>query len=616
MLPFVMALAAALMLAAAMLVTMGNSGLFGAFSQARTKDARQAAEQGVDVIINTLNASRNRKLLVANVPMGSWGDSSNTALLTNPCASSGPTAAATNLGQSTEVALAGDTKKTFVLKRLTLRNPDRVASYSSSGSPGNPATSGSTTGTYSVSAIDIFPSQPKPGYVELVVEGRIYDANNNLKSTAQVTREFAVIPKCCNIGFTQPYSTEPQATCQLPPTLVVGLSTGNYQFSPASGSDRITSSIIQTTSWDSSGVSPYVGSTMPSGLIVRNDLLYCAKTSSGCNNQFIFGSATTRLTNLGVSSIPSLAYPSCTGSLCNSGFVYDNQPSTDNYSVLDYIRVDRSGRFVQLCNANTAATDETSIDRQSLASTSIGGCTEQNTSIDSFCLRGANQGAGASVPTFYCRISSLSLRDVVTSTAGNQTVANRRQNNTLWIDTTNGYIVLYFASPWAAATPITLLFSSANAFADGQIQHVNCRDNDGLLLDNYDVGAVNACAREALPKYWPRAMIYSDTSSTVDIGDDGYIRGMRLYLPNGSVRFNYSTGCRPPQPIYSGILWANRLQFNLNTTSPCSTSIYTNDRFIADILVPRGGASLTANSFDYPPPYEWVARGSTYTSLF
>ncbi|MEB3271770.1 MAG: hypothetical protein VKJ44_09010 [Synechococcus sp.] len=617
-LPFVLVLAAALLLGASMLIGLGSSGLLGAFGQLRSREARQAAEQGVDVILNTLNAPANRRLLVAEVPMGAWGETDNSAKVLNPCLSSAPTAQAVALGKSTEQPIAGDNRRRYVLRRLTLRSPGRSASYTSSGAPGSPAGTATEVGSYADTAIALYPAQPNPGYVEMVVEGRIYDAAGTLQYTAQVTREFAVVPKCCGVGFTAPYGSEAQGSC-LPPTLVVGLNGGRINYTGFAQAN-LRPSVLQTAGWDSAGgASDYTRTANP--YAVNNPLLYCSNTSSGCNTQTVF-SGTTTLANLQSSAPTSPSYPACnTQPICSQGYAIDNSPTAaDDYTKSDYIRVNPAGTAVEICNANTQAVGVESIDFQSLANSNVAttGNAAFNSScsqaINDYCIRtDSSQNHPTAVPTFHCRISTLTVQDTITATAGNQSLANRRQNNTLWIDTTRGAVYLYFSLPWStSASPITLVNTSNAAlrYSDGQIQHVNCQDSSGNLINNY--ATLNVCTQEAIPQFWPRAMIYSGNNITMRLGDDGYVRGMRIYLPLGTVRVDYAEGCAPPQPIFGGILWTNNLDFNLG--SICTATNTT--KYLTGLLVPQGGTVFTTSAFQVPPLYEWVARGSTYTSLF
>jgi hypothetical protein len=603
-LPFVIALAAALMLAAAMLVTMGNTGIFGAFSQSRTKDARQAAEQGVDVIINTLNASPNRKLLVADVPINNWSDPAYISKLRNPCNQASqvnPTSAALQLGNNQEVPIAGDSKKTFVLKTVTLRNPKRLATFvSSSSSSGPGGIAGLSTNGYSETAIklDNTSTSADYGYIEVVVEGRIYDGNNKLQSTAQVTREFAVIPKCCGIGFSGPYGNETQTDCR-PPMLVVGLNGGGLTIPAAAPTPELfqTSSDISLTT-----------------IATKNDdLLVCLNTAATCSTQNNLSNAAT-VKNLGQLAPAVPSYPCPANTNCSTNYAISSKPPSTNAippSIRDYIRVagTAGNEFVEFCNVPVTPADQTNPSFPTSASNCDSSDAAASSKINDFCVR-VDSTSPTAGPTFYCRISTIEIYDQAFSTSYNSQISNRRQNNTLWIDTTRGSIYFYV---YGTATNAINLFDPIYPFADGQIQHVNCQNTDGTIPASY----VDVCSQAALPQAFARAMIYSNNNINLRVGDDGFIRDMRVYLPRGTVTFDYPPGtsgsCIPPDPLFRGILWTDNLVYNRPTLTNCSN---TASRNTLRLVVPPTGTVITSSIFQLPPPIEWVARGSTYTSLF
>lgn len=605
-LPFVIALAAALMLAAAMLVTMGNTGIFGAFSQSRTKDARQAAEQGVDVIINTLNASPNRKLLVADVPINNWSDPAYISKLRNPCNQASqvnPTSAALQLGNNQEVPIAGDSKKTFVLKTVTLRNPKRLATFvSSSSSSGPGGIAGLSTNGYSETAIklDNTSTSSDYGYIEVVVEGRIYDGNNKLQSTAQVTREFAVIPKCCGIGFSGPYGNETQTDCK-PPMLVVGLNGGGLTVSGVTP----TPELYQTNS----------DTSLTANSTKNDNLLFCLNTSATCKNQNNFSNSGT-VKNLGQIAPAVPAYPCPTNTDCSATYAISSKPPALNGipdTIRDYIRVagTTGNEYVEFCSVPTTPNDQTNPSFP----TSVQGCDSSDTTsapkIRDFCVR-VEAATITSGPTFYCRISTIDVHDQAFSSSYNSLISNRRQNNTLWIDSTKGSIYFYVYSTSPSAIN---LYDPLYPYADGQIQHLNCQNTDGTIPSTY----AGVCSLAALPQSFPRAMIYSNNNINLKIGDDGFIRDLRIYLPKGTVTFDYPAGnggnnCLPPNPLFRGILWTDNLVYV--KSSNCTYSGYTATRGTLSLVVPPTGTVITSSIFQLPPPIEWVARGSTYTSLF
>ena len=591
---FILIAVASLMVGGAVLASMSIAGTFSAFSQARSKEAREAAEQGVDVIISSFNASANRKLLVAKVPLNSWSQASNINRLRNPCApGTDPTTAALQLGGNRENAIAGDSRRVFVLKTITLRNPGRSASYvSSSDAAGDGGVAGLSSGTYSEIGIGLDPdaTTANGGFIEVVVEGRIYDAAGRLKSSAQVTREFAVIPKCCGIGFAGPYGNDNRLCA--PPSIVLGLNGGGLRFT---GSPDPSPTVRQASGL----LDPSASGNKPASIL-------CLSSSALCGTRSSLDGVPLHL--VGMAPAPPPAYPSCSGASCSTGYSIN----TVTTSGLDYIRVDATGNQVEICNVadnNTLATSS----REPALPASVSGC---HSSINSSCLRQVD----ASGPVFYCRISELTVLDAVPSTGVNGSLSNRRQNNTLWIDTTRGSIYLYlnqlWARPWTTTGSVVNLVVGSGPYRDGQIQHLSCLDSSGAIQASYE--DVGICAQLASPRDLPRAMIYSDASIQLALGDDGFLRDLLVYLPSGTVSVSHpsTAGCDPPRPALRAVLWIDTLAFTRGSNCTLSPpSAYANASAM-QLVVPPSGAQFSTSEERSPILHEWVARGSTFTRLY
>jgi hypothetical protein len=175
-------------------------GLVGSVFQGRAKDARLTAEAGTAFIISEWNRPANRRLYTG-LPMGSWESAKNRCTAPSPtyevANASNPTLQATSFKNGEEVSLpssSNDTTRSFKLIRATF-TPGSAAGR---GTPlivtGNPV---------SATAPGPAISEANPrGFLELVVEGRIYKAGMaNAVATSIVTREFIVEPKCCNRSF-------------------------------------------------------------------------------------------------------------------------------------------------------------------------------------------------------------------------------------------------------------------------------------------------------------------------------------------------------------------------------------------------------------------------------
>lgn len=189
-----------------------GSGALRAGLMGQSREAREAAETGVMAVITELNKFENRRLLVAD-PQNAWTTSQNNICAATTAAKNNglwdttndqplaPTATALALRDGNERQLPGDTARRYVLQRIQVLNPDRGnAAWSSSD-----GTSGST-GAYDPNTVNLFAATTaaaetgRVGYIRVTVEGRHYEGGT-LTSTATVTREFQVVPKCCLRSF-------------------------------------------------------------------------------------------------------------------------------------------------------------------------------------------------------------------------------------------------------------------------------------------------------------------------------------------------------------------------------------------------------------------------------
>ncbi|MEB3332402.1 MAG: hypothetical protein VKI83_07930 [Synechococcaceae cyanobacterium] len=574
---------------------MSSAGILSVVSQRQTKESRDAAEAGLDVIINTLNARQNRKLLVAKVPLNSW-DASNPKLR-NPClASDEPTSAALNLTSNQENSIAENPRQVFVLKSITLKNPGRNASFSSASDASGPGgTAGSESGSYVDTAVELDPDATTAagGFIELVVEGRAYDASGRLKSTSRITREFEVIPKCCGIGFSAPYGNETRS-CSLP-SLIIGLNGGGLKYE---GIPSPSPALRLTNSVTDSGTS----STRP-------PTVYCVTSTSVCggNQSSIDGIS---LSLLGLTPPQPPSYPPCTGSLCSSGYAI-NLTSTFGTAGRDYVRVNSSATGVEICNAdnNNTSVVDSNLEPRFPANVPDLSC---STAINSYCVKEASASAP---PVFHCRISQLTVLDS-TSAGNNSSAGNRVQNNTLWIDTTRGSIYFYLNQAWLVGWPVTGLpvnLVNSNGFQDGQIQHLNCLDSSGSVPATY----AGLCGQAARPRDIPKVMIYSDSNIKLSVGDDGFLRDLLVFLPKGTISLIFpdssAAGCNPPLPSLRAMLWVDNLEYSRGAA--CTVTPY-NATGPMQLVVPPYSAAFSNVANQKQIIYEWIARSSTFTSLF
>ncbi len=222
-----MLVALGLMVSAAGVVWVLQGGKLGRLTASEANNAQAVAEAGADLIIGVWNEPENRRLLVAGDAAPSTWTASNQ---TSPCLSStntrpgsnsgNPSADARNLVDGSfrnidDITQTGTGDRRFRLKAVRY----------STGAPGstdrrtisrtyNTASSTPTTtaGTYSATNFRDLINLDDPdgsgaltagvntGYIAVEVESQVY-RNGALISTATVTKEYQVLPKCCGASL-------------------------------------------------------------------------------------------------------------------------------------------------------------------------------------------------------------------------------------------------------------------------------------------------------------------------------------------------------------------------------------------------------------------------------
>lgn len=535
-----------------------------------SREARDIADAGIATVISEFNRQENRKMLVANEPMANWA--TTNANLRNPCASTTPTATAVAFGSSTNSKSIGN--GSFSLVSIEVKSGDRLNRYYTS------PTTNTSTGSYNPSLINLN-SGSNIGYIEVTVKGT---ANNGAQ--AVVTREFQVVPKCCNLSFGSGQSANGNDTrgCGSSfPNMLVGLNGGTITSPGSAAQLRLLDASGNVTSSKPSSFLCDASSTCPASLdgvpVNRAAITIPAVPSypGSQTNGYSITSTSICETN-GTINLNGGGTESCTANQANAN---------------DYLRVNPTNGQAELCNTtNTNVSNATSTP---ILSTSIvtGSCSN---AINSFCVTVTDANSNQSM---HCRIKDMT----VTDDTANTSEAVRRQNNTFVIDSSRMPIYLYFNNAWAA-TGIT----TVGGYDDGQIQHVYC--------STIPVSTA-ACATKANPANVARAGIYSDKNINLSIGDDGFVRDLFVYLPYGTLDLhsdpnNYDNAWGMPN--FSGAAWINTLSMGANNPTnmtqlavpPSSSAFYG---------LGNAGSSAS-NPFSSITIYEWVARSPSALSLF
>jgi hypothetical protein len=640
------------------LVSRTQSGWLGVAEQSESRLAREAAEAGLSRVIGELNLPVNRRLLVNPMPFTAWKTRAGNGInlqddpsLINPCSrfaafpENHPSArdglrrlADPSLSEAT-IQLDADTptpgiQRRFLLRSVRLSDRNRSHWYRST----RPQAGGNAVGEQSASnfteSLINFNNKNNVGAIELVVQGQVLKGGR-VVATSNLSREYLVVPKCCARSFGGPdqmYGNDYRWCFGYPP-LAVGLA--------------------NTSTNSKGGIYVYPGAMpelrqrtnqalRPSSILCR---VAAASGSQSCGNAMTVDGVAVKTDSLSFPPLPRLdnnglpcdpSEAACMESTPPSSafsielFKHYNQDSVDDASATsehsysrDYLRV-LNGE-VQFCNkqyaeSGTKAASMNDYDRTEtiLAKSCI--------SLNNYCARQVIEGYA----TYHCRIKNIYVNDF-----GASTDSEVRQNNTLFIDTSNGPIYLYIYNQWAkkslvSGDPVLQQMESfgyaddfppsnfapiytVGGYNDGQIQHVRCAPY---------ASEANACvdASQSMASM-SRAAIISDLENTPDdraeytalIGDDGFVRDVFFWMPKASLNLAgdpniFDTGGDAPQgkPQLSAGLWLNVLRFTLRPTQVYVPS--ENDEFFPYLRSPND--RLRAVIFD------WVARSSTTTSLF
>lgn len=205
------------------LVLRSRGSYLGSFFSSESLESREAAEHGLRTIVSELARTPNRKLLVGNknasnawIKPDSWVTSSSATQ--NPCAVSSdgvytPPSPIPGATDTSKVSLPGQGDKKYWLRSVTYKNesPSGVRnSVTFSRSSPVSGWSASPSSAYSGTAINL--AGVTRGYIELQVQGESEQSGKT--STAIVTKEFELVPKCCgrSFGYTYGTITSPQQT--------------------------------------------------------------------------------------------------------------------------------------------------------------------------------------------------------------------------------------------------------------------------------------------------------------------------------------------------------------------------------------------------------------------
>jgi hypothetical protein len=615
------------MLIAGLVVSLGGATIVSrALSQRlgqgmleRADEAREAAEFGFDFVKTELNREENRQLAGANVSMNNWGATTGVSLR-NPCiqnadgspANLPPTSTAISLSNGEWQTLPNNPNARYRIRSATVKEAHRDGWIRTELS--------STGGSATVTTSETKPIRPTPyrptrfredysqhqlvSRLELTIEGQSL-VNGVVMSSRVMSQEFSVVPKCCraSIGDNIPLMT--QACASGFPSLLIGLNGGG---------------VLRSGSGAQLRERP-VGSGVPSNTVQKPARLLCVNNSGTCGGQVTdsVDGVPIQTIQFAPQVVPTNPYPIFdrrTGGVTPmnpTGFTIEAtsaQPlatqslSTDTQSQAhqDYLRIN-SRDEVELCNVTMAAASGGNPARRLFVNANS--CDKR---INSYCVRSDDY-------VYHCRIARLVVLDDPNRPTEGPT-GEPIENNTFFIDSSRGRIILHFNSRWVtpascggpndSPSPICLL-SPQNGQIDGQIQHVYCPTPDDAI----------PCDRRAEldPDNSPRAILYSDTNISFIIGAKGFIRDLFVFMAKGTLTlaedpFNAINTYGAPN--YRGPLWIDNLSMGRGINDGHQTQIEV-PAFSSNF---QGmGTFSTDNPLRILPIFEWIVRGTTWRSL-
>jgi hypothetical protein len=608
------------MLIAGLVVTIGAATItsralslrLGEGLQAQANEARDATDSGFEAVIAELNREENRQLAGSNVSMNNWGATTGPSLR-NPClqnANGSPanlslTSTAISLSKGEWQTLPDNPNMRFRIRSATVKRADRQAWIRTQLSSAAGSVTNSTNPVYEPTDIRKNASDSEQlSRLELTIEGQSL-RNGVVVSSRLATQEFGVVPKCCGASIGDNITSLTQTCASRFPSLLIGLNGGG---------------VLRSGSGAQLRELP-VGSLVLANTVQKPARLLCVNNSGTCG-----GNVTTSVDGVPIETIqfqPTTppTYPNrdnrtniATGT---GGFTIVANSKADSATLSlstdtqsqpqqDYLRVNSSGA-VELCNvtdnnvtisgASGAGSDPT------MPSSFVANSCDDR--INSYCARTGGAGDFA----YHCRIARLHVRDDVNPSSKD----GRIQNNTFFIDSSRGRIFLHFNAAWlspascgaASDNPTQDAICVQNGDDDGQIQHVYCSTpNDA-----------RPCSTQADPDNAPRATLYSDTSISLKIGDDGFIRDLFVYLPKGTLTLAEDPANAVNSygaPNYRGPLWIDNLAMGSGINDGNQTQIAA-PAFSSNF---QGlGTPTNDTTFRLLPFFEWIVRGSSWRSI-
>jgi len=641
--------AVAMVLGSASLVSLSLSRGRSSNLLSGSGDAKVAAEAGINRIIASLNRPENRGLLVSALALNSWATASD-AQVQSPCQNTNgtrpgpqgdgrPSTTVRSYGDGQFRDLSSNTVNTgnrrFALQAITYAtgangssNRREIQVSSTAGS-----SSLSTVGTGSIRTLINLDDpdgtgalQPgrNSGYLTITVEGRVYRSDGTY-SKAVVTREFALIPKCCGASFgsngsggtSLGSSTDSMGAdsrfCQVDFGVISGLNGGehwtlyaNDSYTTRNSSGQIVP--LNNIIGDVSGMSGASASlfqrsncrVIPCAASTGTDATYWGWLRSASPGG-VYGTSQD-IAGTTISGIPVIPANISLPAVSTYYFTFSTAVSAkayESFTSSEYLRTNLSTQAVerrfpntttgrsncQTANGNVACSLSDSYYWSKLAS-----C-EYSTSSPITNLGG-----------FHCKGPSINLA----STSTGQSIV---------IDTSDGPLSLYYnaSAGWAYtnSTQEMILLGTADS-----VQHVKCSSRSGTCASPVSDLVFSSLGQPAQLNILGNAYnsVYSNYLQHIYLNatasgstDPGKITGVFIYLPTGFLELNAALGgsCVASNTDcwnVNGRIWVHNLKAygDLVFRVPPSSGNYVT-------------SAINGSSFSVVPwtGIDWVARSVT-----
>jgi hypothetical protein len=568
----------------------------GSLQLSASRQAREAAENGITEIVGELNRPQNRRLLVSGTSPDNWGSATDITQR-NPCENLNgsvvtPTASVGTVASNTWKSAGDNGNVQYVLRSVRYAYRARTTrlrfSYATAGSGG--ANQTENVGGYDNNTplpegpnADVNldpvalqnPGVENFGLLQLEVQGRVLrpGSNTDTLATATVVKEYQVIPKCCNRSFSGPSSN---GTGNIPPIPSLGtplFSFGNDQRACGGTADlgllfgfnggdltvNGTASSLQELSFNSTGTQ------LPNTSLQSVLCITTSPTASNCVSPNPIPVA-------GGSSVPVIPIifdvdppPTIGATIATAESINDIKPSNPGY-----FRVNPNNtNQMQRCDP-TLATDG-----------SISSIVPSTCSVVNFCRR----VTGSPVADFHCKMNSIGI-------SGNEEI--------VYFDTSRASIALFFNEPPGSTS------GTVDLQGNSKLLHRYCGplNNPSEPLPS-DTEGCNTTAPAA--QFTRLSFFGNQTYNQFNFRGGGEGTAMFVYFPQGRVLIGNSATA-------NGAIWTKDLTLRGGFTSAapaanCATASSGFCFILRGSLGPgQGGGSAAL--------FDWVARSPLTTRLY